>query len=118
MRRNLPQPLDSRILHAWVRFEALGDGAGNEGSALLLEQFDHPLLLRHQRIDPRRLPVEEGGDGVLLGLSGHEQGHPLQVFELHRLSNATAEAVEDLGHVVGVKQRGGVFGQKLWPNAE
>jgi hypothetical protein len=27
---------------------------------------DQPLLLRHQRIDPRRLPVEESHDGALL----------------------------------------------------
>ena len=67
MRRNLPQPLDAGVLHGDVRVEALGDGAGDEGGALLLEQLDQPLLLRHQRIDPRRLPVEEGGDGALLG---------------------------------------------------
>src|SRR5205823_13538661 len=66
MRRNLPQPLDAGVLHGGVRVEALGDGAGDEGGAPLPEQLDQPLLLRHQRIDPRRLPVEEGGDGAFL----------------------------------------------------
>lgn len=68
MRRNLPQPLDTRVLHWDVGIEALGDGAGDEGGALLLEQLDQPLFLRHQHIDPRRLPIEKGGDGALLGL--------------------------------------------------
>src|SRR5437867_12297998 len=63
----ISQPLDARVLHGDVRVEALGDGAGDEGGALLLEQLDQPLLLRHQRIDPRRLPVKESGDGALLG---------------------------------------------------
>ncbi len=35
--------------------------------AFLLEQLDQPLLLRHQRIDPRRLPVKERRNGPLLG---------------------------------------------------
>src|SRR5687767_14578070 len=66
MRRNLPQPLDAGVLRrdGWIK--APGDGAGDEGGALLLEQLDQPLLLYHQRIDPRRLPVEECGDGALL----------------------------------------------------
>ena len=79
MRRNLPQPLDAGVLHGDVRVEALGDGAGDEGGALLLEQLDQPLLLRHQRIDPRRLPVEEGGDGVLLSVSGGTAGGSVEL---------------------------------------
>lgn len=30
------------------------------------EQIDEPRVLPHQCIDPRRLPVEENGDGTLL----------------------------------------------------
>ena len=66
MCRDLAQPFDAGVLHGDVRVEALGDGPGEEGTALLLEQLDQPLLLRHQPINPRRLPVEKCGDGLLL----------------------------------------------------
>jgi hypothetical protein len=48
-----------------------------EGGAFLLEEFDLPLFLLGQRIDPRRLSVEEGGDGVLLWQrwDGNRQTH-------------------------------------------
>ena len=46
--------------------EAPSDGAGDEGAAFLLKQLDQLLLLRHQRIDLRRLVIEKIGDGVLL----------------------------------------------------
>src|SRR5713101_8308553 len=72
----LPQPLDAGVLHGDVRVEALGDGTGDEGGALLLEQLDQPLLLRHHRIDSRRLPVQEGGDGALLGERGNAKEAP------------------------------------------
>jgi hypothetical protein len=49
-----------------VPHEALGDGAGDQRRALFLEQLDQLFLLRHQRIDPRRLPVEKSGNGALL----------------------------------------------------
>ena len=38
--------------------------------AFLLKQLDQPLLPRHQRVDLRRLAVEEGGDGFLAPSSG------------------------------------------------
>ena len=47
-----------------------GDGAGDERGALLLQQRDQPLFLRHQRINLRRLPVEKVCDGFLLWDSG------------------------------------------------
>ena len=50
--------------------EALGDGVADEGGALFLQQLDLPLLLLHQRIDPRRLPIQEGGDGALFFSAG------------------------------------------------
>src|SRR6266851_8406032 len=79
MRRNLPQPLDAGVLHGDVRVEALGDGTGDEGGALLLEQLDQPLLLRHQRIDPCRLPVQERCDGTLLGCRWALNGNRVHV---------------------------------------
>src|SRR5439155_7059808 len=66
MRGDVPQTPNAGVLHGDVRVEALGDGAGDEGGALFLQQLDQPLLLRHERIDPLSLPVEEGGDGALL----------------------------------------------------
>ena len=66
MCRHLAQPFDAAVLHRRVGVEALGDGVGDDGLPLLLEQRDEPLLLLHQRIDLRRLAVEEGGDGRLL----------------------------------------------------
>ena len=43
---------------------------GDDGLAFLFQQLDQPPLLRHQRVDLRRLAVEKGGDGVLLGDGG------------------------------------------------
>ena len=70
MRRHLAEPFDAAVLHRRVGVEALGDGVGDDGLPLLLEQRDEPLLLGHQRVDLRRLPVEEGGDGDLLFSGG------------------------------------------------
>src|SRR2546429_8629137 len=66
MRGDVPQTPNAGVLHGDGRIETLGDGAGDEGGALFLQQLDQPLLLRHERIDPLSLPVEEGGDGALL----------------------------------------------------
>ncbi|KJR66321.1 hypothetical protein VY88_10115 [Azospirillum thiophilum] len=41
---------------------------GNDGLPLLLQQFNQPLLLRHQRVDFCRLAVEEGDDSILFGM--------------------------------------------------
>jgi len=61
---------------AWVRVEAGGAGGGgreasgdrarDERGALLLQPLDQRPLLRHQRVDFRRLAVEEVGDGALV----------------------------------------------------
>lgn len=67
MRRHVPEPFDPGRLHWRVGVQSLGDGVGDDGLALLRQQLDQPPLLRHQRVDLRRLPVEEGGDGGLLG---------------------------------------------------
>jgi len=66
VRRDLAQPLDTGVLRGDVQVKALGDGTGDEGGALLLEQLDQPLLLRHQRIDLCSLAVKERSDGTLL----------------------------------------------------
>ena len=65
------QPLDPGILHGDVRVEDLGDSVGDEGGTLLLEQFDQPLLLRHQCINLPRLPLQKLGDDMLFMLRWH-----------------------------------------------
>ena len=42
---------------------------GDQRGTLLLQQLDQPLLLLHQRIDLRRLLIEEVGDGLLFVLA-------------------------------------------------
>ena len=58
---------DAGILHLGVGVEALGDGVADQGGALLPEQFNLPPLLLDQPINPRRLAVQKGGNGALLG---------------------------------------------------
>ena len=60
MRKHFAEPFDAAVLHRRVGVEALGDGVGDDGLPFLLEQRDKPLLLLHQRVDLRRLAVEEG----------------------------------------------------------
>ena len=67
MRRDLTEPGDTRVAEGGARVEAAGDGTGDERSALLGQQPEHPLLRRHQRIQPRRLAVEVVGNGALFG---------------------------------------------------
>ena len=67
MRRNLPQPLHSGVLHRRGGVEALGDRTGDKRGAPFLEKGDQPLLLGHQRIDARGLEVEERRDGAFVG---------------------------------------------------
>jgi len=65
MLRYLPQPFDTRILHLGIGVEPFGNSVADEGGSLLLEQLDLPPLLFDQRIDPRRLAVQKGGNGAL-----------------------------------------------------
>ena len=73
MIRHLPHTLDAGRLQLGMRVEAGGvgqeaalDRARDERAALLPElQGERPLLLR-QRVDLRRLAIEEVGDGALL----------------------------------------------------
>ena len=65
MLRHVAEPFDAGRLHGGVGVEAFGDGVGDDGLPFFFQQFHQPPLLRHQPIDLRRLPVEEGGDGGL-----------------------------------------------------
>ena len=56
--------------HGGVWVEAFGHGAGYEGCTRLLQQLDQALVLRHQRINLRRLPVKKRGDRLLFGFGG------------------------------------------------
>ena len=62
MRRDLPQPFDAGIAHGGVGVQAFGDRMTDDGLTFLFEQGDELLLLLNQRINFRRLVVEELGD--------------------------------------------------------
>lgn len=68
MRRHLTQPLHAGVFHRCSGVEAFGDGVGDHGLALFLEQLDQALLLFDQRVDAGGFVVEEAGD---LGLFGN-----------------------------------------------
>ena len=78
MRRHVAEPFDAGGLHGGVGVQALGDGVGDDGLAFFLQQFDQPPLLGHQRVDLRRLAVEERGDRGLLGERRKRQLESLQ----------------------------------------
>ena len=59
-----------------VGVEALGDGVGDDGLALFLEQVDQLFLLGHQRVDLGGFVVEESGDGSLLLNGGWKADMP------------------------------------------
>ena len=64
MRRHLAEPFDAGVLHGGVGVQAFGDGVGDDGLALLLQQLDQPPLLLHQRVDLRRLAVKKACDAT------------------------------------------------------
>ena len=61
MLRHLPQPLHPRILERRVWIQPLGDGMGDHGLALFLQQLDQALLLSDQGFDLGGFVVQEGG---------------------------------------------------------
>ena len=66
MLRHIPQQLHPRILHRRVWIQPLGDGMGDHGLALFLQQLDQALLLGDQGVDLGGFAVEEGGYKWLL----------------------------------------------------
>src|SRR5690606_28838270 len=60
------QPLHAGVFHRHRRVEAFGDGVGDYGLALFLEQLDQPLLLFDQRIDVGGFVIEEVREQGLL----------------------------------------------------
>ncbi len=68
MRRNAPQPRDAGIFLGGVGVHSLRYGVADERRALFLQQLNQPLLVRHQRINLPRLPVEKRGNGLLLSI--------------------------------------------------
>ncbi|KRG76958.1 hypothetical protein ABB30_08290 [Stenotrophomonas ginsengisoli] len=66
MRRHFAQPLHAGVFHRHRRVEAFGDGVGDHGLALFLEQLDQPLLLGDQRIDTGGFVVKEASNLPLL----------------------------------------------------
>ena len=78
--------------------EAAGHSTGDQRPALLRQQPEHPLLRRHQRIQPRRLAVEAIGDGALLLQRWMRDAQRLEVIraQLHE-GGAASENLEIFG---------------------
>ncbi len=73
-------------LHGGVGVQALGDGVGDDGLAFFFQQFNQPLLLPHQRVDLRRLPVKKVcDDGLLVEWRNgkHAKSHVQQKLFVH-----------------------------------
>ena len=58
MLRHLPQPLHPGVLHLDVGVEALGHCLGDEGLALLAQQFDEAGFLANEGVDAGGFAVE------------------------------------------------------------
>ena len=65
MRRDVTKPVDAAGFHGGAWVEALGDGAGNQGLALLRQQFQQARFLGNQAVDPSGPLVKEVGDAPL-----------------------------------------------------
>ena len=59
MRRDVAEPVDAGGLHGGVRVQALCDGSGDEGQALLGQPLQERTLLLDQPVDPRSLLIQE-----------------------------------------------------------
>jgi hypothetical protein len=103
--RNRPQPRQAGGNSGHRRHQALRHHLPDSGTPSLVHQVDYVLLLCDQRVDPRRLPVEEGGDRSLLGQLSRN-GRPkvldvgirdslLPAGSIHR---SFAEAAKWMGH--------------------
>ena len=55
--------LDAGIPHGGIGVQSFGDCVGDDGLPLLLQQFNQPPLLIHQRVDLSGLPVKERRNG-------------------------------------------------------
>lgn len=71
---HLTQPPHTGVFHRRRWVEAFGDGVGDHGLALFLEQLNQALLLFYQRVDAGGFVVEEAGDLGLLIKCGNGTG--------------------------------------------
>jgi hypothetical protein len=62
MRRHVAEPFDAGRLRWSVGVQALGDGVGDDGLALFLQQLYQPPLFGHQLVNLKYLPVQERRD--------------------------------------------------------
>ena len=62
---DVPKSVDTRSLRPCLGIEPLRDGVVDERGALLLEEFDLPLLLFDKRVDSSSLVVKEDSDNAL-----------------------------------------------------
>ncbi|MNL49759.1 hypothetical protein D3C87_1727170 [compost metagenome] len=59
MLRHLAEPLDSGLFQRDIGVETLGNGVGDHRLPLLFQQFDQPLLLGNQPINPGGFIIEK-----------------------------------------------------------
>lgn len=67
MLRYLPDPINPRRFHLYVRVDAMGNGTGNEALLQLLQTLYQLLLLIHIGVYLPQLRIKERDDGTLLG---------------------------------------------------
>src|SRR3546814_9404776 len=80
--------LHVRVFHRHRRVEAFGDGVGDHGLALFLEQLDQSLLLFDQGVDAGGFVVEEAGDLGLFYQGWRSEEHTSELKSLMRISYA------------------------------
>ena len=61
----LANPLHTRVLHGNIRVETLGNGLGNDRLAILLQQLNLTLAIRHKRVNLSSLGIEIIRDDLL-----------------------------------------------------
>ena len=91
------QTVDASALHRYARIQALRHGAGDESSPLFLERLDQWLLLRDERVEPRRLTSNPIDDGVLLRSRGDGTHKLANIGHVDRLMRRTHDESLELG---------------------
>ncbi|MBN1955862.1 MAG: hypothetical protein JW900_12555 [Anaerolineae bacterium] len=112
MCRNLPQPLDARILERHVGVEAAGDGLLDERLLLLGEQLDQPSLRADVAAGEAVDVVEEAGNGGLFAWWWNEARQVFKVAPAEILPKPRTKPVEHLHQVVGMQQQATILWNK------
>src|ERR1039457_1164353 len=106
MLREVPEPVEAGGFQRRVfgqsggasggRRKGGGDGAGDERGALLLQPLDQLSLLRHQPVNPPRLPVQKRRDGALLDSGDFQAWNRAEDLKVEPIALLTARHVADM----------------------